>query len=198
MSAIIELKDVNLAYTASQTMALEDVNLVIPRGSRTAIVGPNGAGKSSLFKVILGLEKPDTGQVRMLGQEAGLERLIARKVAYIPQSSQVNWQFPATVFEIVLMGRFAHSKGMFRRPTKADRQIVEQALERLKIADLRHRPGDDVTSRRRPGGARLKAHRTAGDGVRRGHRLDDADAAPWPAPAHLDVRLGAPERPRSC
>lgn len=61
MSAIIELKDVNLAYTASQTMALEDVNLVIPRGSRTAIVGPNGAGKSSLFKVILGLEKPDTG-----------------------------------------------------------------------------------------------------------------------------------------
>lgn len=77
MSAIIELKDVNLGYTASQTMALEDVNLVIPRGSRTAIVGPNGAGKSSLFKVILGLEKPDTGQVRMLGQEAGLERLIA-------------------------------------------------------------------------------------------------------------------------
>lgn len=84
MSAIIELKDVNLAYTASQTMALEDVNLVIPRGSRTAIVGPNGAGKSSLFKVILGLEKPDTGQVRLLGQEAGLERLIAQKVAYIP------------------------------------------------------------------------------------------------------------------
>ncbi|WP_153055881.1 ATP-binding cassette domain-containing protein, partial [Streptococcus suis] len=62
MSAIIELKDVNLAYTAGQTMALEDVNLVIPRGSRTAIVGPNGAGKSSLFKVILGLEKPITGQ----------------------------------------------------------------------------------------------------------------------------------------
>ncbi len=79
MSAIIELKDVNLAYSASQTMALEDVNLVIPRGSRTAIVGPNGAGKSSLFKVILGLEKPDTGQVRLLGQEAGLERLIAQK-----------------------------------------------------------------------------------------------------------------------
>lgn len=77
MSAIIELKDVNLGYTASQTMALEDVNLVIPRECRTAIVGPNGAGKSSLFKVILGLEKPDTGQVRMLGQEAGLERLIA-------------------------------------------------------------------------------------------------------------------------
>ncbi len=81
----------------------------------------------------MGLEKPDTGQVRLLGQEAGLERLIAQKVAYIPQSSQVNWQFPATVFEIVLMGRFAHSKGMFRRPTKADRQIVEQALERLKL-----------------------------------------------------------------
>lgn len=61
ISAIIELKDVNLADTASQTMALEDVNLVIPRGSQTAIIGPNGAGKSRLFKVILGLEKPDTG-----------------------------------------------------------------------------------------------------------------------------------------
>ncbi|MFX3845486.1 ATP-binding cassette domain-containing protein, partial [Streptococcus suis] len=79
MSAIIELIDVNLAYTASQTMALEDVNLVSPRGSRTAIVGPNGAGKSSLFTVILGLDKPDTGQVRLLGPEAGLERLIAQK-----------------------------------------------------------------------------------------------------------------------
>ncbi|HFU3704493.1 TPA: metal ABC transporter ATP-binding protein [Streptococcus suis] len=149
MSAIIELKDVNLAYTAGQTMALEDVNLVIPKGSRTAIVGPNGAGKSSLFKVILGLEKPSTGQVRLLGQEAVLERVIAQKVAYIPQSSQVNWQFPATVFEIVLMGRFAHSKGMFRRPTKADRQIVELALERLKIADLRHRQIDQLSGGQR-------------------------------------------------
>ncbi|BBA93528.1 MULTISPECIES: metal ABC transporter ATP-binding protein [Streptococcus] len=149
MFPIIELEDVSLAYAASQTLALEKVDLAIPKGSRTAIVGPNGAGKSSLFKVILGLQKPDSGRVSLFGQQTELPSLIAQKVAYIPQSSQVNWQFPATVFEIVLMGRFAHSKGILRRPSKEDRLIVEQALERMKITDLRHRQIDQLSGGQR-------------------------------------------------
>lgn len=149
MSSIIELTNVSMSYTASQTLALDRVNLAIPRGSRTAIVGPNGAGKSSLFKVILGLEKPHAGQVRLFGVDKDLQRLISEKVAYIPQSSQVNWQFPATVFDIVLMGRFTHSKGIFRKPNKSDKQVAEYALERMKITDLRDRQIDQLSGGQR-------------------------------------------------
>lgn len=149
MSPIITLNDVSLAYVANQTFALDKVQLMIPKGSRTAIVGPNGAGKSSLFKVILGLERPVSGSLSLFGQEKNLPELIAQKVAYIPQSSQVNWQFPATVFEIVLMGRFAHSRGLFRRPSKEDKRIVEEALERMKIADLRQRQIDQLSGGQR-------------------------------------------------
>lgn len=149
MSAIIELQDISLAYGSAQGFALEGVHLAIPKGSRTAIVGPNGAGKSSLFKVILGLEKNFTGQVSLFGQKNDLSRLIAEKVAYIPQSNQVNWQFPATVFDIVLMGRFAYGKGIFRRPSKDDRLVAEPALERMNIADLRYRQIDQLSGGQR-------------------------------------------------
>lgn len=149
MFPIVELKDVHLIYPNNQTAALENVQLQIPKGSRTAIVGPNGAGKSSLFKVILGLETVSKGSVSLFGQTDNLPHLIAEKVAYIPQSSQVNWQFPATVFEIVLMGRFAHSKGLLRRPSKEDKIAVEKALEKMKIADLRNRQIDQLSGGQR-------------------------------------------------
>lgn len=149
MFSIIELKNIQLSYAAGHPLALEKLDVVIPKGSRTAIVGPNGAGKSSLFKVILGLQKPDAGQVYLFEKDKELPELIAQKVAYIPQSSQVNWQFPATVFDIVLMGRFAHSRGFFRRPSKVDKEVAEQALERMKITDLRHRQIDQLSGGQR-------------------------------------------------
>lgn len=149
MSSIVELADVSLRYTASQELALDGVDLTLPTASRVALVGPNGAGKSSLFKVILGLEKPASGRVSLFGQQGDLLSLIRDKVAYIPQASQVNWQFPATVFEIVLMGRYARSKGLLRRPSKEDKWAAEQALERMKIADLRHRQIDQLSGGQR-------------------------------------------------
>lgn len=147
MEAALEMQGVNLTY--GSVSALENVNLVIPDGSRTAIVGPNGAGKSSLMKAILGLEGQVTGQVSLLGQSDQLGQLIQKKLAYIPQASQVNWQFPATVFEIVLMGRYAHIANWLKRPGKKDKEIVEAALERMNLQDLRYRQIDQLSGGQR-------------------------------------------------
>ncbi|MBY5034200.1 metal ABC transporter ATP-binding protein [Streptococcus gallolyticus] len=147
MKTVLEMQEVSLTYGA--VSALENVNLIIPQGSRTAIVGPNGAGKSSLMKAILGLEGQVKGKVSLLGQSEQIAQLIQKELAYIPQASQVNWQFPATVFEIVLMGRYAHINNWLKRPGKKDREIVEVALERMNLQDLRHRQIDQLSGGQR-------------------------------------------------
>lgn len=147
MKSVLKMEDVTLSY--GQVSALDKIHLEIPRGSRTAIVGPNGAGKSSLMKAILGLEPVTTGQITLLGETEHLPQVIAQKVAYIPQSSQVNWQFPATVFEIVLMGRFAHVNGFLKRPSREDKAIAEAALEKMNLQDLRHRQIDQLSGGQR-------------------------------------------------
>lgn len=147
MKTALEMQGVNLTY--GSVSALENVNLVIPCGARVAIVGPNGAGKSSLMKAILGLEGQVTGQVSLLGESNHKTQLIQKKVAYIPQASQVNWQFPATVFEIVLMGRYAHIDNWLKRPRKKDKEIVELALQRMNLQDFRHRQIDQLSGGQR-------------------------------------------------
>lgn len=147
MTAALTIEGLQVAY-GSRT-ALNAVRLSIPAGSRAAIVGPNGAGKSTLMKAILGLEKPVSGKLELLGQSDNLAQIIEQKVAYIPQSSQVNWQFPATVFEIVLMGRFPHIKGFFRIPSRIDKELTEAALERMNLQDLRHRQIDQLSGGQR-------------------------------------------------
>lgn len=133
----ISVKNLSVSYASVQ--ALRDVIVDIPKGSIAAIVGPNGAGKSTFFKSLLNLENKTNGQISLLGQTEDLSSLIAQKVAYIPQASQVNWQFPATVFDIVLMGRYPHIKGFFKRPSQADKVLAQQALERLGLWELRNR-----------------------------------------------------------
>lgn len=147
MKSALELTNVSVNY--GSVSALEGVHLTIPQGSRTAIVGPNGAGKSTLMKSILGLETLRSGKISLLGKEENLAKLIQQKVAYIPQSSQVNWQFPATVFEIVLMGRFAHIKGILKRPSKLDKEIAQAALEKMNLQDLAHRQIDQLSGGQR-------------------------------------------------
>lgn len=144
---VLEMQDVTVSY--GEVSALEQVNLTIPRGGRVAIVGPNGAGKSTLMKAVLGLETLESGRIVLFGESDCSPVTIARRVAYIPQSSQVNWQFPATVFEIVLMGRFAHIKGLFKRPTAYDKELVEAALEKMNLQDLRHRQIDQLSGGQR-------------------------------------------------
>ncbi|UUM57287.1 metal ABC transporter ATP-binding protein [Streptococcus suis] len=149
MEEILRVEDLSLHYGAGQVKALDQVSFQLPKGCRAALVGPNGAGKSSLFKALLGLEKGASGKVSLLGQSEKLDQVIQKNVAYIPQASQVNWQFPARVLDIVLMGRFAHTSGFFRRPSSLDKEKAEQALEEMKISDLRNRQIDQLSGGQR-------------------------------------------------
>lgn len=123
------LKIDQLSVHYEKTPVLWDISLEIPSGKLVAIVGPNGAGKSTLLKTALGLLKPITGTVSIFGEP--LKR-VRRQVAYVPQRESVDWDFPITVFDLVLMGRFGR-RGLLHRPSRSDRQDV---LKYLAMVDL--------------------------------------------------------------
>ena len=140
MSQQLACKVTNLSVQYdNHVAALTDVNLAIPTGVRAAIIGPNGAGKSTLFKSILGFEKAKTGSIELLGQTEQLNEVISKHIAYIPQLSTVNWQFPATVFDVALMGRYPHIHSWLKKPNKIDKELTEHALEKMKLIDLKDR-----------------------------------------------------------
>jgi ABC-type Mn2+/Zn2+ transport system ATPase subunit len=132
---VVELADVTTGY--QRRTALSGVSLVVPPATMLAVVGPNGSGKSTLLKLLLGLIEPWSGAVRVLG---GSPREARARIGYVPQTSTGDWRFPATVGEAVMMGRYRRI-GLFRRPGKADRSIVQAALEQVGMAD---RIGDQV------------------------------------------------------
>ena len=115
--------------------ALENVSLRAFQGEILGIIGPNGSGKSTLLKVILGLIRPWQGEVLVFGQPAGSQRTL---LGYMPQMELVDWDFPITVSDVALMGRYGRL-GLLRRPSKTDRRAAEEALERVGMAQLRDR-----------------------------------------------------------
>jgi ABC-type Mn2+/Zn2+ transport system ATPase subunit len=118
-----------------ETIALRDVSFELEPGGLLAIVGPNGAGKSTLLKVIAGLLTPWRGRVEVFGSPPARQ---ARRIAYVPQAELVDWRFPVTATDVVMMGRFPRL-GLARLPGAADHQAVEASLERVGMADLRRR-----------------------------------------------------------
>jgi ABC-type Mn2+/Zn2+ transport system ATPase subunit len=126
------LKDLTICYSSG--VALENISCVIQRGERIAVVGPNGAGKSTLFKVIAGLEPAQRGRLHF-PDSAGAA---PGAVAYIPQRNQVDWRFPVSVFDVVMMGRTGRI-GLFRRPDAHDRAQVLAALEVVKMGQFTRR-----------------------------------------------------------
>lgn len=114
-----------LSVNYEKTPVLWDISLSIPKGKLVALIEPNGAGKSTLLKATLGLIKPISGQISFFG--ASLKKMRSR-VAYVPQRESVDWDFPITVFDLVLMGRYG-KLGLFRRASKQDRLDVEKVLE---------------------------------------------------------------------
>ena len=133
ISSVIHVEDLTMAYR--ETPVLWDIDLDIPARVRCAIVGPNGAGKSTLLKGILGLLKPVSGAVRLWGKPLSA---VHKQIAYVPQRGSVHWDFPTTVFDVVLMGRYAHL-GLVRRPGKEDHARAMDALEKMKMADFADR-----------------------------------------------------------
>ncbi len=115
--------------------ALTDVSLEIRSGSLLAVIGPNGAGKSTLLKLIAGLLRPSAGSLTVLGGPPGFA---AKSVAYLPQAEAVDWEFPVTVGEVVMMGRYARL-GFGREPRALDRRRVGEALETVGMADAASR-----------------------------------------------------------
>ena len=114
--------------------ALEDVTFHLHAGERVAVVGPNGAGKSTLFKVVAGVLTPSEGTVTISGSRPEAHVCIG----YVPQRSHVDWQFPVSVADVVMMGRSA-KLGAFRWPSRRDWEFVRAALETVEMGDLRMR-----------------------------------------------------------
>jgi ABC-type Mn2+/Zn2+ transport system ATPase subunit len=129
----VRLDGVSAGY--GSRVALAEVTLEVRRGSLLAVIGPNGAGKSTLLKVIAGLLEPFSGSVSVLGGPPGVH---AREIAYVPQAEAVDWEFPVTVGEVAMMGRYARL-GFGRRPSSDDRDRVDAALEMVGMAGLRER-----------------------------------------------------------
>lgn len=136
MNAIgIDIENVTVAYHGK--IALHSASLQLSSGSICGLVGMNGAGKSTLFKAIMGFAKPTTGRILVNGvsiQRAQKDNL----VAYVPQSEEVDWNFPVSVADVVMMGRYGYMN-LLRMPRSIDKQIVRESLERVKMWDLRDR-----------------------------------------------------------
>ena len=128
--ARLEIDGATVSYGARPV--LQNLSFQVPHGASVAVVGPNGAGKSTLFKALVGLLPLQSGQIRIHGQSLGTHQDC---VAYVPQREEVDWRFPVTVTDVVMMGRFGR-RGWLKRPTLADRQAVAHGLEQMGIADL--------------------------------------------------------------
>jgi ABC-type Mn2+/Zn2+ transport system ATPase subunit len=115
--------------------ALESVTFEIERGCLAGLVGPNGSGKSTLLRALLGLHRPWRGEVRLFDQGAKAAR---RLVGYMPHVELVDWNFPVTVLDVVLMGRYGRL-GLLRRPSRHDREIAWHSLEQMGMANLARR-----------------------------------------------------------
>ncbi|MGB3389895.1 MAG: manganese/iron ABC transporter ATP-binding protein [Pseudaminobacter sp.] len=132
----LRVENITVAYRNGHT-ALRNASFAIPTGTITALVGVNGSGKSTLFKSIMGFVPLAAGKVEIFGEPAA-KALKRNAVAYVPQSEEVDWNFPVLVEDVVMMGRYGHMN--FLRMTRAiDREAVSEALERVGMADYRKR-----------------------------------------------------------
>jgi anchored repeat-type ABC transporter ATP-binding subunit len=134
ISPALEISGLRVSYGAQPV--LKEVSFRLSPGQLVGIIGPNGAGKTTLLKAILGLVPIETGSITAAGAP------ITRRgghVAYVPQRDAINWRFPATVADVVLMGRYGRL-GWFTRPSAADRAIARHCLEQVGMQDLATRP----------------------------------------------------------
>lgn len=137
--ARMEFRDVSVTY--NNRNALDHVTFQIPHGARAAVVGPNGAGKSTLFKALVGLIPISSGNILIHGTPLGQH---IDCVAYVPQREEVDWRFPVTVGDVVMMGRYG-KLGLLQQPGKVDKTILSKVLDQMDITDLRDHPIHDLS-----------------------------------------------------
>ncbi|MBP1932897.1 metal ABC transporter ATP-binding protein [Ammoniphilus resinae] len=136
MEMVIECKNVNFHYEGN--VVLENINFVVEKGDFVGLVGPNGSGKSTLLKIILGLLKPDSGQVKLFNQPISSfkERY---KIGYVSQkANSFNSGFPATVYEVVSMGLYG-KLGLFTKLSRADKEKIFDAIEQVGLSEFTQR-----------------------------------------------------------
>ena len=131
--AIIHVEDLTVAYR--EKPVLWDVDLHIPKGKMTAIVGPNGAGKSTLMKAILGLIESSSGFIEIFGQSV---EKVRNRIAYVPQSGSVDWDFPTTVLDVVIMGTYGRLK-IGQKPGSEERKKAMEALKLVRMEEFQER-----------------------------------------------------------
>lgn len=131
----LSVQNVTVRYNNGHT-ALHDVNFTLEGGTICALLGVNGSGKSTLFKSIMGLINPQ-GSIKVAGMPVQ-QALKRNLIAYVPQSEEVDWQFPVSVYDVVMMGRYGYMN-FLRIPSALDKQKVREAMERVSIAHLRDR-----------------------------------------------------------
>ncbi len=133
---VIELEHVFFAY--QHHLILEDVSLEVQRGEFLAIIGPNGAGKTTLLKLMLGLLKPQKGNIYLFGKPISLWNKTKNRIGYVPQTVKIDTSFPINVKEFVMTGRYGMLRGA-ARPQRGDWQIVEKVIGEIGIAKVAHR-----------------------------------------------------------
>ena len=156
----IEVSDLTVTYPNGVT-AMRDASFALGPGTICALVGVNGSGKSTIFKAIMGFIRPSSGEVRLCGLPVD-EALKRNIVSYVPQSEEVDWNFPVLVETVVMMGRYGHMN-FLRRPSRTDRMKVAEALERVGLSDYRDRQIGAVL------------HLLAESGILARHRANDRD-----------------------
>jgi manganese/zinc/iron transport system ATP- binding protein len=121
----LEVHDLTVAF--DRKPVLWDVDLTIPKGKLVGVIGPNGAGKSTLIKSIMGIIPPSSGYIHVFDKPLDEVR---KQISYVPQRESVDWDFPASVMDVVLMGRYS-KLGLFKRPRKADRDVAMDCLKKV-------------------------------------------------------------------
>lgn len=129
----LEIHDLTVSY--QKKPVLWGIDLEVPSGNLVGIVGPNGAGKSTLIKAALGLLPTSSGWVKIFGVPG---RKNLKRVGYVPQRESVDWDFPVTVMDVVLMGRYGHL-GLIKRPTSHDRDFARECLDKVKMLPFANR-----------------------------------------------------------
>jgi manganese transport system ATP-binding protein len=130
MSIVLDVRNLYVSYHGNE--AINNINFSIQNQNLVGIIGPNGAGKSTLLKSLLGLIPHDKGEVSILGQKI---KQVRKKIAYVPQRSDIDWDFPISVLDTVLIGTYPNL-GIMKRPKDRDREWAHECLEKVGLESL--------------------------------------------------------------